>query len=474
KPYQQPQPPKKISQKTRKKHSDTPPPPRGYTVLNPNQRLTLLSISIKGIIRMNFRRSPRNTLTAPEPKRPTPYPPLPNVKTRTMVVVCGVMLLAAIATSCSDNNNDQPNQGTTTTTQQPAALKESYTTTTTQQPAALKESYTVQDFIDAMQNADLAGRNMFDALDATAAEQFDALLQDQALNYQDAMQDLGGEGTVQDFIEAVKDFRDGVRDVAAEKQFAAQLHNQAQDFDDAMQDLIDTLQDTDVQAQLVAQAQDSRILSTLRSIVAAARVVYSTMLPGGYSNYALTVPDDAGNISNATSHSVDALTNAEPYVVFQDKASFGELATRRTRANTPNTVTVWVQVNETTLDSGNNDIPITNHTNPNGSSGNTTDIPANTEIQAGDLIRMGVISASGNSFCVIMVNNSSNNRVSGFGWQSVSAELTRAGYGADCGAEADPTSIWHEMPDTPGTDLSLSTTVTSLSNDPAKAKAYSS
>ena len=206
------------------------------------------------------------------------------------------------------------------------------------------------------------------------------------------------------------------------------------------------------------QQQDSEALRTLRAAIAAAYAVYATMQPGGYNNFAGTVPDANGDIPNATTKALDALKGEEPNIAFQDIAS---KMVRPNRAALLNIV--WVHVNETILDSDNTDILLTNYTNPNAFTRNSSPIAASTHIRAGDLIRMGTISASGSSFCVILVADDSHARVSGEGWQAVSAELTQVGYGADCGAEADPTSIWHEMPDTPGTDLSLSITTGNIS-----------
>lgn len=76
--------------------------------------------------------------------------------------------------------------------------------------------------------------------------------------------------------------------------------------------------------------------------------------------------------------------------------------------------------------------------NPNGhnTGGREAKVLKNTTVTAGDLVRLGIIAASGNSFCVILVANDSHNRVSGEGWQAVNEAYTQGAAGADCGAEA--------------------------------------
>ena len=116
--------------------------------------------------------------------------------------------------------------------------------------------------------------------------------------------------------------------------------------------------------------------------------------------------------------------------------------------------------------------------------GLSTTIGANTKIRAGDLIRLGIKSASGSSFCAILVADSSNGSVSGVGYQSVDEQGTIDGSGADCGAKeayygvvtsgtapalthvCNATAVttpgvtcehqFKEMPGTTGTDTSLS------------------
>lgn len=112
-------------------------------------------------------------------------------------------------------------------------------------------------------------------------------------------------------------------------------------------------------------------------------------------------------------------------------------------------------------------------TNPNGSTRNITVIAQNTSITAGDLIRMGIVAATGNSFCVVLVSNDSHGRVTGEGWQAVNEALTQGGAGADCGTEG-ANSSFVEMPDTPGTDAKPSAIVTALNATPADAKLYKS
>lgn len=88
----------------------------------------------------------------------------------------------------------------------------------------------------------------------------------------------------------------------------------------------------------------------------------------------------------------------------------------------------------------------------------TADVLANTTITAGDLLRLGVIAATGNSFCVILISNDSHGRVTREGWQATSEALTQAGKDADCGADVGGETLswddkmFYAMPDTPGTD----------------------
>ena len=202
--------------------------------------------------------------------------------------------------------------------------------------------------------------------------------------------------------------------------------------------------------KLRQQAQDSAAMATLRSAVSAARGVYSIVLPGGRNNFAADPAATAAAVNVTAARLKEKLEEQEPGIAFTDKTTFGKIKDR-----TPDVNVVWV------------DLPATNaklaaaitsiDANPNGySTGLRTALDVNTNIRAGDMIRLGLVAASGNSFCAILVQDSSNGQVSGIGYQSVNESATLAGFGADCGAVGALTSTgFKEMPNTPGTDPSL-------------------
>ena len=58
------------------------------------------------------------------------------------------------------------------------------------------------------------------------------------------------------------------------------------------------------------------------------------------------------------------------------------------------------------------------------------------------MIWMGVVSASGSSFCVILVADSTAGAMTGEGYQAVDQAETQAGNGgADCGADIAPAAV---------------------------------
>ena len=223
--------------------------------------------------------------------------------------------------------------------------------------------------------------------------------------------------------------------------------------------------------QLRQQAQDSAAQTTLRSAVTAARSLYALTLPGGQNNFvgvragATTLADFAHN-SEAEAAAVAALAVQEPNIQFKaySSLSFTSGVSGRVQTLTPSTTTVWVQVPYNSQKNGANPVSISQF-NPNGfspSDGLIDTVPADVNIRPGDMIRLGIVSASGSSFCAILVADSSDGTVSGAGFQSVSEKSTQAGYGADCGAAdssvntAATSASFKEMPGTIGTDPSLS------------------
>ena len=229
-------------------------------------------------------------------------------------------------------------------------------------------------------------------------------------------------------------------------------------------------------------AADSVAQANLRIAERAARGVYALTLPEAQNNFAgvygtdSNVGGDAVDDTDlaAEQKAIESLSQQEPDISFVPWSSIGgavesvmsgmavgsrddttALSDARTAAE-PDNSTIWVQMpyNTTatshivTIDSLN-----TGALSEDPLSDRLVDkIKANTRIRAGDVIRMGVVSTSGSSFCVIVVANSSNKSVSGVGYQSVSKEATVDGRGADCGAGSEGSDRFKEMPGTIGTD----------------------
>lgn len=208
----------------------------------------------------------------------------------------------------------------------------------------------------------------------------------------------------------------------------------------------------------------------LRTAATAAQAVYGIVLPSGVGNFAAEPVSD-GRIGGAVSAydgrasraAVEALVNQEPALVFQAKADYGDIAAKAAdfRDNgAPMEPVIWVQVNGVQIDSGDSGITLPGET-PNGYIARTTVIAPNTAIRTGDLIRLGVVTADGRSFCVIIVADSTGGAVSGDGWRGADAAFTAAGAGADCGSEAigsDGASSpeeYRSMPGTAGVDPAL-------------------
>ncbi|MDE0267746.1 MAG: hypothetical protein OXI96_01740 [Acidimicrobiaceae bacterium] len=212
----------------------------------------------------------------------------------------------------------------------------------------------------------------------------------------------------------------------------------------------------------MGRARDSAAQTTLRTAVAAAQAVYANMLPGGYNNYSGKAPV-SGVIAAANQASVDSLNQEEPGITFETLTAYQSTSLAGTA---PKPQSVWVQ---TIADASTElKMPATaisawtssTNKNPNTPGVAMPAVAASTSITAGDLVRMGVIAATGDSFCVILIGNDSHGRVSGEGWQATSEGARQAGYGADCGAEAGSAALpFREMPKTPGTDAKPSAIV---------------
>lgn len=242
--------------------------------------------------------------------------------------------------------------------------------------------------------------------------------------------------------------------------------------------------------QMMEQARDSAAQSTLRTAAQAANGVFGIVLKGGTGNFAgLLVEADTTLGSklvglNGTAASGkysetvidDAITHLEkqePNVTFRNShessPAFPDL-----NAYPPDGA-VWVEVNTARLkptaavtlaDAGKNP---NKHDNRLGGASAISDKVA---IRAGDLIRLGIVSAGGSTFCLVRVADSYDGIVSGDGWQAVNEKHTLAGMGADCGAEVADNEQFKEMPKTVGTDPTMSSPTDNLNTTVATGKTY--
>ena len=217
-------------------------------------------------------------------------------------------------------------------------------------------------------------------------------------------------------------------------------------------------------APSVEQAAD-----VLRAASSAANYAYGILLKSGSSNFAGTRLSSDRTINGAISPydgkaseaAIETLTLQDPDLVFQTKTDYGSIANKAediVSSRTPKKAIVWVQVNGTTIESGDSEIVIISSS---PSEPNAVIAPNTAVIRSGDLIRLGVVTASGSSLCLIIVADSLGGYVSGDGWQFADAASTRAGHGADCGSEAISSNgassphEYKEMPRTAGTNSSL-------------------
>ena len=226
--------------------------------------------------------------------------------------------------------------------------------------------------------------------------------------------------------------------------------------------------------QLMDRARDSAAQKTLRSADVAAQAAFSVILPGGQSNFASKQLKSNKSIdgssndysSGANAAAMAALQAQEPGLQF---TSYPVTGSDRLRNLTPDG-TVWLKLNNKEI--ANSAEQKLTGSNPNGHTPRTKTVRGGLSIRAGEMIRMGIIAASGSTFCLITVADSSDGSVSGDGWQAVSELLTKSGKGADCGAElAQATSDdaeFKEMPGTPGTDPALTQPVTKLDSTNGK------
>ena len=228
--------------------------------------------------------------------------------------------------------------------------------------------------------------------------------------------------------------------------------------------------------QLMDRARDSAAQKTLRAADVAAQAAFSVMLPGGQSNYASTALKTTGTLDGTAVTNVytDAAANLVISAI-QDQEPGLSLKSFGTTANKLKTMRadgqVWVEANNATLKNG-ADASFSGSANPNGHSARTTTVKNGVSIRAGEMIRMGIVAASGSTFCVISVADSSDGSISGDGWQAVDELLTLSGTngsGADCGADVSTTGTanaeFYEMPGTPGTDPNLSQPVSNLTGN---------
>ena len=216
--------------------------------------------------------------------------------------------------------------------------------------------------------------------------------------------------------------------------------------------------------QLMDRARDSAAQKTLRAADVAAQAAFSVMLPGGQSNFASAAIQDGAvdhKKTGAKAYSTDADTKVIKAIQDQEPGlsikSFG--ITADALKGMASDGQVWIEVNNIKI-SLSAAVTAFSGANPNGHTARTTSLAKDLSIRPGEMIRMGIVAASGSTFCVITVADSSDGTISGDGWQAVEELPTLNGHGADCGAdlsEADSADgEFKEMPGTPGTDPNLS------------------
>ena len=210
--------------------------------------------------------------------------------------------------------------------------------------------------------------------------------------------------------------------------------------------------------QLMDRARDSAAQRTLRAADVAAQAAFSVILPGGQSNFASkqlksnkSIDGSSNDYSDgANGEAMAALQAQEPGLQF---TSYTIVGVDGLKDLVPDG-TVWVEINNKEI-SNTTKQKLTGK-NPNGHTRRNTEVAKGVSIRAGEMIRLGIAAASGSTFCLISVADSSDGSLSGDGWQAVSELLTKDGRGADCGADFSVGTVssdeFKEMPGTPGTD----------------------
>ena len=241
--------------------------------------------------------------------------------------------------------------------------------------------------------------------------------------------------------------------------------------------------------QMMDQARNSAAQTTLKTAASAAEGVFGIILKGGTSNYAGLNVDSAGKLlvngTAATALYTDSVNKAmienlnlqEPNITFLSTAdtTANQFPTGGLKDYAPDG-RVWTQVLGDKLETTST-VTLGGNNNPNRHQnrlyGSSPGVKA-TAVRAGELVRMGIVSSGGSSFCVIKVADSIGGIISGDGWQAVNEEQTLKGAGADCGMEKTPstTDEFKEMPGTVGTDPTLSSPTGNLSSTPATAQEY--
>lgn len=239
----------------------------------------------------------------------------------------------------------------------------------------------------------------------------------------------------------------------------------------------------------VSKADDNEATLNLQSTVNALKRLRNITLTDGNRNYAAT----PASTTNTTTHpnTEDAIANLRrelpnlnflPYGT-NGSDNFGEL---KDAEGDPKVIWVDLPKNETTLskDLATSDGKYVEALNPQKLETDKTYIfvkQEGTAISAGDLIRVGLKSPSGATFCAVLAANGSAGsksgttttadqststdpekkikRFEGVGWQSVDVINTNNNKGATCGAAAadgtNKENQFAEMPGTPGVDATL-------------------